>query len=58
MGNTSDLTKIPHEYTKKSLIQKGTKRNTLRYPNADLKICKYLHIKIICRRFHIKHILQ
>ena len=29
---------------------------TLRYTNADLKICQKLcrHIKKICRRFHIK----
>ena len=31
-------------------------KSSKRYSNADLKICQYLslHMKIICRRFHIK----
>ena len=43
---------MPH--IKKYMSQNPEKPYT--FANADLKICQYLrrHLKIICRRFHIK----
>ena len=49
--------------SKKQIIELISLRNIYRYTNVDLKICQYLrlHMKIICRRFHIntlKHLLH